>query len=72
MHPPSDHAHRPIDIDRAAWVLIRRFGDRSEDVALVRARHCQDDGRETAAAEWRCVLIKVLEIRAPKQGLWLN
>ena len=66
---PSSLQRTPINIDRTAWTLIRRFGDDSAKVAFERVRVCADRGDEASAEEWRLVVHKVVELHfAPSKG----
>lgn len=51
-----------LNIDRSAWILIRRFGKSACQIAEIRARYCRHLGRQLSAAKWLCVHIKVLEL----------
>lgn len=54
---------RPLpSIDRAAWLLIRKFGDDSAIEAFRRSECCRCGGDALAAAEWRLVLRKVIQL----------
>jgi hypothetical protein len=53
---------RPLNIDRAAWALICRFGDESAKVAFQRASICTHRNDDVAASEWRLVVQKVVEL----------
>jgi len=57
---------RPINIDRAAWFLIRRYGEDSAMEAFRRAQSCADRRDQNAAHEWRLVLNKVIELHFAK------
>lgn len=53
---------KPLDIDRAAWCLIRRYGDESAKVAYLRAQNrllCSDSD---AVNEWKLVIDKIVEL----------
>lgn len=53
---------RPIDVERAAIFLIRKFGDDSAIVAYQRARCCQCRGDAETAKEWDAVLKRVVDL----------
>lgn len=61
---------RPLpSIDRAAWLLIRKFGDDSAIEAYRRSECCRCRGDRLSAAEWKAVLIKVIALHfAPPAG----
>lgn len=53
---------KPLDINRAAWFLIRRYGDECAKVAFLRSRRCQCCGDQMGASEWKLVTRKVVEL----------
>ncbi len=53
---------KPLDIDRAAWVLIRCHGDDCAKVAYQRARSCRHRGDDAGAQAWKLVVEKVVEL----------
>lgn len=53
---------KPIPIDRAAVMLIRRFGDDCAIMAWQRAKTCMALGEHRAAAEWQLVLRRLLNV----------
>ena len=53
---------KPIPVDRAATVLIRRFGDDCAMVAWNRAKACMELGESRAAAEWQMVLRRLFAV----------
>lgn len=54
---------RPIpSIDRAAWLLIRKYGDESAIEAYRRSECCRCHGDALSATEWKAVLLKVIEL----------
>lgn len=56
-----------INVDRAAVVLIRRFGDDCATVAHNRAMFCSARGDAQGAAEWKAVLRRVTDLHfAPR------
>jgi len=59
---------RPLDVDRAAWFLIRRYGESRLAVAVASRRiaFCVDSGAESAAYEWCGVLRKIIELEAER------
>lgn len=65
----QESRRRPVDIDRAAWYLIRRFGDGCAVAAYRRAATCAQHGAHRRAAEWRLVLRRVVALHfAPPSG----
>jgi hypothetical protein len=52
----------PLNIGRAAFALIRLYGDDSVGVALRRSQLCARRNEEVAAAEWRLVVRKIDEL----------
>ena len=56
----------PLNIDRAAFVLIRRHGDDSAEVALRRSSFCAGRNDDVGAAEWRLVTAKINEYLATR------
>ena len=52
----------PLNIDHAAWFLIRRYGEESAVEAFRRIQSCADRKDQEAAHEWRLVLNKVIEL----------
>jgi hypothetical protein len=52
----------PLNIDRAAWLLIRKFGDDCALAAYTRGQYCRCHGQYEAASEWQLVLLKVIEL----------
>lgn len=65
----QESRRRPVDIDRAAWYLIRRFGDGCAVAAYRRAATCAQHGAHRRAAEWRLVLQRVVALHfAPPSG----
>lgn len=52
----------PLDIDRAAWFLIRRHGDDCAKVAFQRAQWCRHRGDEAGARVWKLVVEKVVQL----------
>ncbi len=54
-------SRKPIDVQRSAWLLIRKYGDDGLNVAYLRSRYCQERDAPLAAAEWRLVARKVME-----------
>lgn len=58
-----------IDIDRTALFLMRRYGDDSACIAHLRANWCERLGDAAAAADWRRVLFRVVQLHfAPRTG----
>jgi len=55
---------RPLNVGRAAWVLIRRFGCPllAQAEATRRIAFCMDAGNPVSADEWRCVHRKIGEL----------
>jgi hypothetical protein len=65
----STRPRRPLDIDKTALFLIRRFGDDCAIVAFQRSRCCANNGEPAAAAQWRQVMCRVVELHfARPQG----
>lgn len=62
---------RPLDIDRAAWFLIRCYGDECAKVAFDRSRRCACRGDTAGVEEWKRVVNKVVELHfaRPRGGL---
>lgn len=59
-------------IDQAAWLLIRKYGDCSAVEAFRRSQCCRQMGDEAAAAEWRLVMKKVVELHFQQRSGGLN
>lgn len=61
---PVSPVSRPLNIGRAAWTLIRRFGcpALALEEATRRAEFCVDAGNAVSADEWRCVHRKIMEL----------
>ncbi len=53
---------KPLDIDRAACFLIRRFKDDCAKVAFQRSLNCRDRGDVVGADEWKLVMKRVVEL----------
>lgn len=62
MRPEMPCQARALNTDRAAWVLIRRFGDDALLVAEKRRIFCIQQNRTVSAAEWARVQQKVCEL----------
>ncbi len=60
--PDSARPQGDLNIDRSAWMLIRRFGKDACSIAEIRATYCRHLGRRLSAAKWLCVHIKLLEL----------
>ena len=60
----ADQGHRakPLDIERAAWFLSRRYGDDCALVAYRRALACAQSGRRKHEAEWRQVMRRLIDV----------
>lgn len=53
----------PLNIDRAAWQLIRRYGDESAKIAF---RLCLDStirGDEIGASQWKLVIKWIVDLQ---------
>lgn len=60
---------KPLDVDRTAWFLIRRYGDDSALVAFRRSQHCAARNDADSCREWRLVTRRVVELHfARPQG----
>lgn len=57
----------PLNIGRAAFALIRLYGDDGADVARQRSQFCANLNEDAAAAEWRLVIHKIDELLLPRQ-----
>ncbi len=57
----------PLNIGRAAYALIRLYGNGSVDVAWRRSRICANRNEDVAAAEWRLVVRKIDELLVARQ-----
>ncbi|MCB1506437.1 MAG: hypothetical protein KDJ47_15780 [Hyphomicrobiaceae bacterium] len=53
---------KPIDINRAAWCLIQRYGDDCAKVAYARSRCCRCLGDPRGEGEWKLVIEKVVQL----------
>lgn len=60
----------PLDIDRAAWFLSRRFGDDCALVAYHRALACARTGDKKSEAEWRHVVRRLIETHFARPTRW--
>lgn len=62
---------KPLNIDRAAWFLIRCYGDDCAKAAYQRLLNCQGSGDKTGAGEWKLVMRRVVELHfcSPKGRL---
>ncbi len=56
----------PLNIDRAAWFLVRRYGDDSAIVAFRRAQMSALQNNKVAEGEWRLVLRKIIDLHFAK------
>jgi hypothetical protein len=56
----------PLNIDRTALFLIRRYGDNSAVMAFRRMQFSALQSNKTAEGEWRLVLSKVIELHFAK------
>ena len=60
---------KPVNVERTAWYLIRRFGDDSAVVAFRRAQQCAARNDEASSREWHLVTRRVVELHfAQPQG----
>ncbi|CFX25871.1 protein of unknown function [Candidatus Filomicrobium marinum] len=60
---------KPLDIDKAAVFLIRKFGEDSASVAYSRAYCCRCRGDNNAAQEWNAVLNRIVALLfSPREG----
>jgi hypothetical protein len=50
---------RPLDIDRVAWLLIRKFGPCAAHEALNRMAYCAEYIDNQSATEWSLVAEKI-------------
>lgn len=57
-----DHPIKPLDVDKAAVFLIKKFGDNSAAVAYSRSYCCRCRGDETAAQEWNAVMKRIVNL----------
>ncbi len=65
----SEPVHKPLDIDKAALFLIKKYGDESAVVAYNRANCCRCRGDEPTENEWLTVLKRVVDLHfAPRAG----
>lgn len=53
---------KPLDVGRAAWFLIRCYGDDCAKVAFERSRTCLCRRDDVAAGQWKLVVEKVVEL----------
>lgn len=65
---PRTRRGRPLDIERAAWHLVRRYGDDCAAVAYARASTCAQHGDDRRAAEWRLVLERSVALQFAEPG----
>ena len=66
------HVRRPLPIDRAAVLLIRRFGDDCAIIARRRMAACLARGDHLTALEWELVLRRVVELHFAEPPRLLN
>ncbi len=68
----TDDFERPdtkLDVDQAAVVLIRQFGEDSAAVAYSRAYCCKCRGDDEAARAWNTVVKRIVDLMfSPRQG----
>jgi len=59
-----------VDIDRAAWIMIRNYGGNAMLEAAIRADNLLDAGNFEACNIWRRILdaIERLQAKAPAEG----
>jgi len=59
-----------VDIDRAAWIMIRNYGGNAMLEAAIRADNLLDAGNFEACSIWRRILdaIERLQAKAPAEG----
>jgi len=66
---PDELGSGPMDIDRAAVVLILKYGDDSAVVAFNRANCCRCRGDSGSERQWHAVLQRVIELHfEPRNG----
>ncbi len=53
---------KPLNIDRAAWFLIRCYGDDCAKVAYQRFLNCTGSGDDVGAHEWKLVMKRAVEL----------
>lgn len=69
QHRCDRHAPKVLDIDEAAIILIREFGDDSPIVAYSRICCCLSRGDEAAAAHWNKVAQRIVAwLYPPREG----
>ena len=64
--PGHDAVRAPLNVGRAAFVLIKRYGQESADVARQRSQVLAARNDAAAAAEWRLVAAKIDELRSTR------
>lgn len=64
-----DQPDTPFDVDEAAVILIRQFGEDSAAVAYSRAYCCKCRGESEAARNWNTVVKRIVDLMfSPRQG----
>lgn len=59
----ESHVPKPIDIDRAVSVMIRKFGDAACTVALSRMDYCTAHGSCRLASDWQRVAATIAALK---------
>jgi hypothetical protein len=57
---------KPLDIDRVAWLLVRKFGPCAEQEAINRMTYCAKYIDERTAGEWRVVADKIRTLQCQR------
>jgi hypothetical protein len=57
---------KPLDIDRVAWLLMRKFGPCAEQEAVNRMSYCAEHIDERTAREWRVVADKIRTLQCQR------
>lgn len=68
----NDRPRRPLDIEKTALFLMRRFADDCAVVAYQRSRCCLRIGEEAASQEWHRVMVRVIELHFAQPNGKLN
>jgi hypothetical protein len=64
-----ERSNTKLDVDQAAVVLIRQFGEDSAAVAYSRAYCCKCRGDLDAAREWNTVVKRIVDLMfSPREG----